>query len=234
MTNAALLENEFYNTPYVNQENQNPKLSVLLRDNAFTQTDLVSTRDARTQELIHQIRKSSFEFYNTPSVNQENQNPKLAAFRPDNAFTQSDLVSTKDDQAQELIHQIRKSTLVSNQENLANQLVTLFKFAKEESPARPAISVNSLSSFYDFIKLYANTIKTPSLSLSPDHNIYASWRGDNRIFSAHFLPDGDISFVLFKPNNRHPQRKIRISGTATGDTLTEIVAPESLSDWVLG
>lgn len=104
---------------------------------------------------------------------------------------------------------------------------------KKKDPPGPGIAVNSLSSFFDFIKLHAN-IRTPSLSLSPDHNIYASWRGENRIFSAHFLPDGDIRFVLFKPNNRHPQRKIRVSGTATGDTLTEIVAPESLSDWVLG
>ena len=173
------------------------------------------------------------EFYNTPYVNQENQNPKLSVSWRDNAFTQSDLVSTKDDQAQELIHQIRTSSFVSNRDSLANQLITLFNFAKEERPASPGIAVNSLSSFFDFIKLHAN-IRTPSLSLSPDHNIYASWRGENRIFSAHFLPDGDIRFVLFKPNNRHPQRKIRVSGTATGDTLTEIIAPESLSDWVLG
>ena len=174
-----------------------------------------------------------FEFYNTPSVNQENQNPKLSVFWRDNAFTQSNLVSTKDDQAQELIHQIRKSSFVSNQESLANQLITLFNFAKEERPASPGIAVNSLSSFYDFLKLHAS-IKTPNLSLSPDHNIYASWRAGNRIFSLHFLPDGDIRFVLFKPNNRHPKRKIRVTGTATGDTLTEIVARESLIDWVLG
>jgi hypothetical protein len=173
-----------------------------------------------------------FEFYNTPSVNQENQNPKLLVFWRDNAFTQSDLVSIKDDQAQELIHQIRKSSFVSNQESLANQLITLFNFAKEERPTSPGIAVNSLSSFYNFLKLYAIRM-TPSLSLSPDHNIYASWREENRIFSAHFLPDGDIRFVLFKTNNRHPERKIRVTGTATNDTLTETVAPESLIGWVL-
>ncbi len=166
-------------------------------------------------------------------VNKENQYPKHSVFRQDNAFTQSDLVSTKDDQAQELIHQIRKLSFVSSQESAANQLITLFNFAKAERPASPGIAVNSLSSFYDFLKLFTN-IKTPSLSLSPDHNIYASWRAENRIFGAHFLPEGDIRFVLFKPNNRHPKRKIRVTGTATGDTLTEIVAAESLIDWVLG
>ena len=77
------------------------------------------------------------EFYYTPYVNQENQNPTLSVSWRDNAFTQSDLVSTKDDQAQELIHQIRTSSFVSNQDSLANQLITLFNFAKEERPARP-------------------------------------------------------------------------------------------------
>ena len=176
---------------------------------------------------------SDIEFDATPTVNQENQNPRLSLFRRDNAFTQSDLVSTRDDQTQELIHQIRKSSFVPNQESLANQLSDLFNFAKEERPTSPGIAVNSLNSFFDFIKLHAN-IRIPSLSLSPDHNIYASWRAENRIFSAHFLPDRDIRFVLFKPNNRHPKRKIRVTGTVTGDTLTEIVAPENLIDWVLG
>ena len=172
-----------------------------------------------------------FEYDNTPSVNPENQNPKLSLFWREDAFTQSDLVSTEDDQTQELIHQIRKSSFISNQEILAHQLITLFNFAKEERPASPGISVNSLSNFYDFLKLNKN-VRTPSLSLSPDHNIYASWRAENRKFSAHFLPDGDIRIVLFKPNNRHPDRKIRVTGTVTSDTLTKIIAPENLSDWV--
>jgi len=173
-----------------------------------------------------------FEYYNTPSVNKENQAPKLSVLWRGDAFTQPDLVSTKDDQAQDLIHQIRKSLIISNQENIANQLITLFNFAKEERPDSPGIAVSSLSSFYDFLILFEN-IKTPTLSLTPDHNIYASWRAERRIFSAHFLPDGDIRFVLFRPNNRHPNRKIRITGTATGDMLLKIVAPENLRDWVL-
>ncbi len=174
-----------------------------------------------------------FEYHDTPTVNPENQNPKLSVFWREDAFTQSDLVSTKDDQTQELIHQIRKSTFVSDPERIADQLIALFNYAKEERPAGPGISVNSLRSFYNFLLLYANK-RMPSLSLSPDHNVYASWRAENRVFSAHFLPCGDIRFVLFKPNNRHPKRKIRVTGTATTDTLTEIVAPENLSDWAFG
>lgn len=188
---------------------------------------------------LRKMPEAAYQYFESPSVNQENRNPKFKIFwredaftQREDAFTQSDLVSTKDEQAQELILQIRKSFFIFNQESLANQLITLFNFAKEERPASPGISVNSLSSFYDFLKLNTN-IRTPNLSLSPDRNIYASWRVEKRVFSAHFLPEGDIRFVLFKPNKRHPKRKIRVTGIATSDTLMEIIAPENLSDWVL-
>jgi hypothetical protein len=46
------------------------------------------------------------------------------------------------------------------------------------------------------------------------------------VFSIHFLPNADARFVMFKPNEKHPERKIRISGSATIDTL-------KLEDWIL-
>ena len=126
-----------------------------------------------------------FVFDNTPTVNQEK--PKLSVYWQDSGpSTQAELLSTKDDQVQALIHQIRKSLFISNHENLANKLITLFNVAKEEKLTSLGISVNSLSNFYDFLRLYTN-IKNPTLSLTPDYNIYASWRAENRIFSAHFL-----------------------------------------------
>ncbi len=167
-----------------------------------------------------------FQYDNSPNVNQENKNRHFP-FLARNAFTQTDLVSTEDDQTQELIHQIRRSPVISNQANLANQLITLFNFAKEESPNTLGISVNSISSFYDFLTMNSDII-SPRLSLSPDHNIYATWKTDKRLFSAHFLQYGDIHFVLFQPNYRHPKRKIRISGLLTDDTLTKVVVRDNL------
>lgn len=185
------------------------------------------------------MSETAIQYFESPSVNQEYRKPKFKTFwREDarqNAFTQSDLVSTQDEEAQDLIHQIRKLSVFPNQERMemiANRLAELFNFAKEENPARPGISVNSLGNFFAFLTLYTN-MRTPNLSLSPDHNIYASWRKAKRVFSAHFLVDGDIRFVLFTPNQRHPRRRIRVSGTVTGDSLMKIIAPENLSDWVM-
>jgi len=52
------------------------------------------------------------------------------------------------------------------------------------------------------------------------------------VFSVHFLSNRDVRFVIFKPNNRHPEKQIRISGTATADTLMETVTPNGLVDWI--
>ena len=57
--------------------------------------------------------EAAIQYFESPSVNKENQNPKLKVFRREDAFTeredaftQFDLVSTEDDQAQQLIRQI--------------------------------------------------------------------------------------------------------------------------------
>jgi hypothetical protein len=157
-------------------------------------------------------------------------NPKKLYFK-DNPFTQTELLSTQDDQVQRLIYQIKNSIAISNHESLANELLALFNIAKEENPASPGIALDSLNTFYDFLQFHTN-IKIPTLSLSPDYNIYASWRAKENVFSAHFLPNSEIRFVLFKPNHRHPKHKIRITGIATSDTLMEITPSENLNDWV--
>jgi hypothetical protein len=89
--------------------------------------------------------------------------------------------------------------------------------------------------FYNFLTSLKThgKVKRPFLSLTPDNNIYASWRlEEGRIFSIHFLPEEDVRFVVFKPNERHPDRKIRVSGTTTTDTIIETVAPYGVWDWI--
>jgi len=142
------------------------------------------------------------------------------------SLTQENLLNSKEDQVQELIFRIKTSRLIPLRENLANRLLALYYDAKEEDPECVGIVSESLRSFNDFLHLYTN-IKCPTVSLTPDNNIYASWRLEhNRVFSIHFLPNADVRFVMFKPNEKHPERKIRISGSATIDTL-------KLEDWIL-
>ncbi len=147
-------------------------------------------------------------------------------------FTQTNLLDTEEDHAQELIFRIRTSLSIPYREKLADRLVRVFYDAKEEDFASVGIAVGSLRNFYNFLRLYTN-LKCPTISLTPENNIYASWRaGQNRVFSVHFLPDGDTRFVMFKPNDLHPERQVRISGTATADILMANVTPYGVGGWI--
>lgn len=148
------------------------------------------------------------------------------------SFTQENLLDSADEQIQELIFQIKAFLTIPYRHELANRLVTLFKDAKEEDPTCSGISVGSLRYFYNFLQLHTN-LKCPTISLTPEYNIYASWRDDQkRVFSVHFLSNGDARFVIFKPNDRHPERQIRLSGIATTDILMEMVSSYRVLDWV--
>ena len=176
----------------------------------------------------------NFEVWITSAVVQEDQNAIISDW-PENEdpFTQADLLNNEEDQVQELIFRIRKSRSIPYHESLANRLLTLFNDAKEEDSASLGIAVGSLRNFYNFLYLHTN-LKYPNISLTPDDNIYTSWRDEqNKVFSVLFLPNGeDARFVIFKPNNRHPKRQIRISGTATTDILIETVEPYNVLDWI--
>lgn len=147
-------------------------------------------------------------------------------------FTQSDLLESKEEEVQKLIYQIKTSLLIRYREKLANRLLTLFKDSKEDDPDSTGIAVVSLRNFFNFLQVYPN-LKCPSISLTPEYNIYASWRDEqNRVFSVHFLPNGDVRFVILKPNYKHPERQIRVSGTTTIDILMETVSYYRVYNWI--
>lgn len=172
-------------------------------------------------------------YMQTALVNQEESGMLTAFWRGNkNPITQTALLKNEDDQVQELIFQIKRLISIPDKDNLANKLLTLFNDAKEEDPLSLGMSARSLRVFIDFFLSHTN-LKCPTISLTPDYNIYASWRCEqNRVFSVHFLPNGDARFVIFKPNNRHPTRITRISGVTTTDVLMETVIPYDIEKWI--
>ncbi len=197
--------------------------------------DELSIDSASTGATTFTVKPSykGFYFIKTPLVNQqENVVFSIGIPEDQDPVTQRDLVKSSEDEIQELIYQIRSATSIPGRANIANRLLELFSYSKEEDPDCVGITVESLRNFCGFLRKNVD-LKTPAISLTPDNNIYASWRGDEgRIFSAHFLPSKDVRFVIFRPNDRHPDRKIRISGTTTFDILMETVTPHRLYDWI--
>lgn len=146
---------------------------------------------------------------------------------------QNDLTDSNDSEVQELILRIKTTSSIPDRAGIANRLLTLFHYSKEEDPDFIGIRANSLKSFYNFLRSYSQ-LKRPAITLTPDNNIYASWRGDEgRVFSIHFLPDSDVNFVIFTPNKRRPERKTRTAGKTTFDMLMETEASAyNLYDWI--
>lgn len=174
-------------------------------------------------------------YENTPYANQEESDTSVVDL-PENqdTITQANVLKNEESQVQELIFRIKRSEFISYRKGLANRLLALFNDAKEEDPDCVGITSGSLRNFNNFLNLHTN-VKCPTISLTPDYNIYASWRGEqNRVFSIHFLTNEDVRFVIFKPNDRHPKRKIRVSGVATSDILMEIVESYRIENWILG
>ncbi len=150
----------------------------------------------------HQPPLTRAHYRTNAAVNQEEHDAIIHDWsEKEDPFTQTDLLDSEENKVQELIFRIRTSRSISHWERLANRLLTLYNDAKEEDSASPGIALGSLRNFYNFLQLHTN-LKCPTISLTPDNNIYASWREvRNRVFSVHFLSNGDVRFVIFKPND---------------------------------
>ena len=152
------------------------------------------------------------------------------------ASTQLELLDSEENKLQQLIMKIRvsASTLCNHKLlNIVERILTLLKDAKEEDEFSVGISPGSLLNFYSFISKHAD-LKRQKLALTPENNIYASWKtGKDKVFSIHFLANGDARFVIFKPSDRHPDKPIRLSGIApVDDLMQEVLIPHGIS-WAL-
>jgi hypothetical protein len=65
----------------------------------------------------------------------------------------------------------------------------------------------------------------PDLTVTPGGNIYAEWRGPgDRSLSIEFTDSGEVHYVIFGPNPKHPQLTDRMSGNTTADALPDVVS----------
>ena len=221
--------------PDLNLQDKEAQELAIIYGNQFLRDDSpISDPYIGTWSLLQKPRTvPKSKFWIPPSKARKDQNSLISDW-PENEdpFTQADLLNNEEDQVQELIFQIRKSLSITYHESLANRILILFNDAKEKAPDCLGIAAESLRNFYNFFRLHTN-LKRPTISLTPGYNIYASWRGEqNRVFSVHFLPNGDTRFVIFKPNDKHPERKIRLFGTATTDILKKTVESSGVWDWI--
>lgn len=104
--------------------------------------------------------------------------------------------------------------------SVSNRLHEL-RLQQGEDPESAEISIESMESFAAFLRSVRG-IGLPSLSLTPDGNIYASWRKHDRVFSAEFRSGGLATYVLFRPAPGGTGSKLRSAGSAPASDLLSI------------
>lgn len=138
---------------------------------------------------------------------------------------------TDDESVEEIIWRVRTMLPVQYRARLASRVRELQKALQEEELDGGGIAVGSLHNFVELLKAHP-ALRCPAVSVTPDRNIYASWKsGADRVFSIHFLPDGKVRFVIFRPNDKHPGQAIRLSGTATVDVIIGVAVPHGVLAW---
>ncbi len=163
--------------------------------------------------------------------------PRVSGVVPDVSIGQGGSMATQqppvaDEQsAEEIIWRVQTVLPVQYRARLASRLRELQKAVQEEELDGGGIVVGSLHNFVELLKAHP-ALRCPAVSVTPDRNIYASWKsGADRVFSIHFLPDGKVRFVIFRPNDKHPGQAIRLSGTATVDVIIGVAAPHGVLAW---
>jgi hypothetical protein len=139
--------------------------------------------------------------------------------------------TTEDESIEQIIWRIGTAFSARYGAKLAARLAELQTVVQEEEADGSGITVESLQHFFEFLKAHP-TLRCPALSVTPERNIYASWKsGANRVFSVHFLPDGNVRFVIFCPNDKHSGETIGLTGAATVDVLISVAEPHGVLSW---
>ncbi len=135
------------------------------------------------------------------------------------------------EKVRELISYVRSSLDVSFARELANRLEFLSEVAKEEGPDQSEVSAESLRMFIKFLEL-APDLKCPGVVLSPSGNVRVQWRAaPNKHFVAEFYPDGEVRFVIFRPDPNRPDQTIRLSGTVSVESILSTAEPHGVLEW---
>jgi hypothetical protein len=170
---------------------------------------------------------ADFKIIYARSVDQDEEQVSVISGENKAFFTQTDMLKSEEEEVNRLLLLIK----IFYQKELADILFELHNISKEEEPDYVGMSSESLNNFYNFLQKY-RLIKLPNFSLSPEHNIYASWEVENSVVSIHFLQNKSINFVIFKTNFEQPDTKERSFGTTTINTIDKMISGEIIKKWI--
>lgn len=117
-------------------------------------------------------------------------------------------------------------------ERIAARLDYLLEVSREEQPEQAPPAAGSLDSFLAFLTKNPG-LAYPDIVLTFDGNVRAEWtHSSNEHFAIEFCEDGNVRFVIFAPDPKHPYKTSRVSGTATIDSVVGLAEHYQVSRWV--
>ena len=157
----------------------------------------------------------------------------LAFDDPEDVFSSVDAQSDRHQRIENIVQHIRKALALEDRGRIANRIEVLEEARLEELDYGDLpLSPNSLEAFVSFLEREPG-LKYPILTLNPNGFVFAEWEAaPNRYFAVEFLGTNDnVRFVIFSPNPRHPDKRVRLSGSATVDTLMIVAEPHGVRRW---
>lgn len=146
-------------------------------------------------------------------------------------FAVLDDLRTPEGQIQRQIHSVRRGFQLNYRERLARRLEFLLETMKEEGEAWTEDSPESLRRMLLFLN-NVPSFRYPMVTTTPSSTFRAQWTADaKRHFAVDFLPNGQVYFVVFSPDPRHPNRVQRTSGITSLETLIDLVEPHRVQRW---
>jgi hypothetical protein len=196
-----------------------------LTANVFEPIDLlyVEIKSRWKQKIIDVLRSNS-------SITIEQVVQEATPVEPESPFDEIIDRLNDDEKIHEIVKFLNQTNMLFSK-RLAKRIQFLFEASKEEYPNEGTISPESLKNFVSFLQSFPN-LKYPDVVLSPDKNICTQWRiAPNRHFSVEFLTTGDVRFVIFSPDPKHPDKINRMSGIVSVDSLMQTAEPHGILSW---
>ena len=116
-------------------------------------------------------------------------------------------------------------------ERLARRLDFLLDAFEEEGEAWEKESPDSLRQMFLFLRSVPH-FRCPTVTITPSATFRAQWgAGRNSHLAIDFLPDGQVRFVVFSPDLRHPERVQRVSGIVSRLDLMRVLEAFDVHRW---
>jgi len=130
-----------------------------------------------------------------------------------------------------IVRRIRELRGLFGAQAIADRVAALAQLTDEELEGDRRLNLDSLLYFVGFLER-ERALRVPVITLTPDGDVYSSWRVGSKLFSIQFFSDGRASYVCFAPNPGNPSLTDRRYVQTTSDQLSHELTKTYARGWL--